>query len=428
MKINKYCGRLFNGLVWVAMNRVRKLALIAALTAFILPARSSEAAATSSQAPNAAHQRSSRIAAKCPSQQEIDMALGKASGLLEQAQYQGAVNILETFSKTKCDARIYLLLAAAHEANGDSGKAEEALALAHTAWPANTSIAASLAREYMNGGHVDKALQTLSDFHVTARTPLQEMQEGVIVYIAAHRLVPAQAVAETACKSYPSLPTLLLLANVLQLEGRYKDVNRLLEDQRKAFGDSPTFLITLAESESDAMLFDHARADLEHAIALDNKSYQAHYLLGTVLIAQSETDRAESEYRTAIQLAPNQPRTYYQLALIFRDKQDEANEESMLKQALAADDHYAPAYCEMGRILMGQHRLADAVTQLNLAIQYNPQIEQAYYLMARAYAGLGQKDKADAIVKRYTALRAANRRSSVDTHPGQLGVDDGARK
>jgi Tfp pilus assembly protein PilF len=240
--------------------------------------------------------------------------------------------------------------------------------------------------------------------------------------------VPAQAVAETAYKSYPSLPTLLLLANVLQLEGRYKDVNRLLEDQRKAFGDSPAFLITLAESESDAMLFDHARADLEHAIALDNKSYQAHYLLGTVLIAQSETDRAESEYRTAIQLAPNQPRTYYQLALIFRDKQDEANEESMLKQALAADDHYAPAYCEMGRILMGQHRLADAVTQLNLAIQYNPQIEQAYYLMARAYAGLGQKDKADAIVKRYTALRAANRRSSVDTHPGQLGVDDGARK
>jgi tetratricopeptide (TPR) repeat protein len=279
----------------------------------------------------------------------------------------------------------------------------------------------------MNSGQVDKALQALSDFHVTARTPLQEMQEGTVVYIAGHRLVSAQAVAEIAYKTYPSLPTLLLLANVLQLEGRYKDVNRLLADQRKTYADSPAFLITLAEGEFDAMLYDAARADLEHAIALDNKSYQAHYLLGNVLVAQNETDRAESEYRTAIQLAPNQPRTYYQLALIFRDKQDEANEESLLKQAIAADDHYAPAYCEMGRILMGQRRLADAVTQLNLAIQYNPQIEQAYYLMARAYAGLGQKDKADATVKRYTALRAANRRTSVDTHPGQLGIDERAR-
>jgi tetratricopeptide (TPR) repeat protein len=355
------------------------------------------------------------------------MALGKASVLLEQAQYRDTVEVLEAFSKANCDARIYLLLAAAHEATGDLVKAEETLAIAHAAWPANTSIAASLAREYMNGGQVEKALGALSDFHVTPRTPLQEMQEGVVVYMAGHRLVAAQAVAEMAYKIYPSLPTLLLLANLLQLEGRYKDVNRLLGDQRKSYADASTFLITLAESESDAMLFDNARTDLEHAVALDNKSYQAHYLLGNVLAAQNETDRAESEYRTAIELVPNQPRTYYQLALVFRDRQDEANEESLLTQALVADGHYAPAYCEMGRILMSQHRMADAVTQLNLAIQYNPQLEQAYYLIARAYAGLGQKDKADAMVKKYAALRAANRRSSVDTRPGQLGVDAGAR-
>ena len=65
------------------------------------------------------------------------------------------------------------------------------------------------------------------------------------------------------------------------------------------------------------------------------------------------------------------------------------------------------------------------MTQLTLAIQYNPHIEQAYYLLARAYAGLGQKDKADATVKRYTQVRAANRSSSADKGPGQLGVNQG---
>jgi tetratricopeptide (TPR) repeat protein len=363
------------------------------------------------------------LVASCPPQQEIDRALGKASSFLQQAQYGDAAEVLGPFSNAKCDPRTYLLLAASLEAVGSSTKAEETLQRGHSFWPANTSIATSLARDYLNARQIDKALQALGDFHVTATTPLQEMQVGVVVYLAAHHLVPALAVAEAAYKSYPSLKTLLLLANVLQLQGRYKDVNRLLQDQRKAYADSPDFLVTFAESENDAMLWEAARADLEHAISLDDKSYRARYLLGNVLAAMNETDKAETEYRIAIGLAPNQPRTYYQLALLLHAKQDDAGETGLLSKALAADDHYAPARCEMGRILLGQHRLAEAVTQLNLAIQDNPQIEQAYFLLARAYAGLGQKDQADAMAKRYTELRAANRRTSVDKRPHQLGVD-----
>jgi tetratricopeptide (TPR) repeat protein len=362
------------------------------------------------------------LLAACPAQQEIDRSLGKASALLQQSQYSGAAEVLEPLSNAKCDPRTYLLLAASLEAVGNSAKAEESLERAHMFWPANTSVAASLARGYLNAGQINKAVQALGDFHVTPATPLQEMQVGVVVYLAAHRLVPALAVAETAYKSYPALKTLLLLANVLQLQGRYKDVNRLLQDQRKAYASSPDFLVTFAESENDAMLWDVARADLEHAIALDNKSYRAHYLLGNVFAAQNETDKAESEYRTAIQLAPDQPRTYYRLALLLHTRQDDTGETALLTKALAADEHYAPAHCELGRILLGQHRLADAVTQLNLAIQDNPRTEQAYFLLARAYAGLGQKDQANIIVKQYTELRAANRRTSVDKGPDQQGA------
>jgi tetratricopeptide (TPR) repeat protein len=404
------------------MEQGYKLVLIATAVALYLPGSQMPAGL---QSASVAQRADSGTLSRCPPKQELDLALAKASSLLQQKQYQGALEALEKFSGTKCDARIYLLLAAALEASGDSAKAEDTLQRAHSIWPSNNSVSASLARDYFNAGRVDNAVQALGNFQVTATTPLQEMQLGVVVYLAAHRLVPALALAETAYKSYPSLNTVLLLANVLQLQGRYKDVNRLLQDQRRAYANSPAFLITFAESENDAMLWEAARDDLEHAIALDNKSYQGHYLLGNVLAALNETDRAESEYRTAIELAPNQPRTYYQLALLLHTRQDDAGEESLLTRALAADDHYAPAYCEMGRILMGQHRLGDAVTQLNLAIQYNPQIEQAYYLLARAYSRLGQKDKADAMVKRYTQVRAANRRSLVDKRPGQLGVDQG---
>jgi Tfp pilus assembly protein PilF len=171
------------------------------------------------------------------------------------------------------------------------------------------------------------------------------------------------------------------------------------------------------------MLYDESRADLERAVVLVPSSYQAHFLLGNVLVAQNEIDRAESEYRKSIELAPDQPRAYYQLALLLRSKQDEAGEEPLLKRALAADDQYAPAHCELGRILMGRRQLADAVTQLTLAIQENPRLEQPYYLLARSYAGLGQKDKADQTVRRYKALREANRHSAANTKPNSPSAD-----
>jgi protein O-GlcNAc transferase len=365
---------------------------------------------------------------RCPSPHETEALLGKASTLLEQMHYQDVTELLQPLSEQGCDARVSLLLAGAFEGGGDLPRAEETLQRAHTVWPSNNSIAASLAREYLSGGEADKAAEALEKFHVTATTPMQEMEEGVVVYLAVHRLGSAQAVAEVAYKCYPSVHSLLLLANVLQLQGRYKDVNLLLHGKRAAYGNSPAFLITFAESEYDAMLYDDARKDLEHAISLDQQSYQAHFLLGNVLLAQGEADQAAAEYRTAIGLAPNQPRTYYQLALISREKQDEAGEEKLLTQALAVDGHYAPAYCEAGRILIDQHRLSEAVDRLNLAVQYNPQIEQAYYLLARAYAGLGEKDKSDAMVKLYAKIRSANRRSSVDKHPGQRGVEQSAVK
>jgi Tfp pilus assembly protein PilF len=142
---------------------------------------------------------------------------------------------------------------------------------------------------------------------------------------------------------------------------------------------------------------------------LDEKSYQAHYILANVLVRLNEVDRALSEYRIAIELAPGQPRTYFQLALALRGRQDEAGEMHALEQTLAADDHYAPAHYELGRILMDEHRLADAASHLEAAIQYNPKAEEAYYLLARAYAGLGEKDKSDEMVKRLVTIRKSNR-------------------
>lgn len=400
-----------------------KLVLSAALASVAcLAGIAMKAGAARAQNAPAASPASNSANVKCQSAAETESLLGQSSSMLQQGQLQGVIALLQPASAGKCDPRIDLLLAGAFEGSGDLASAEKTLERAHGMWPSNTSIAASLAREYLGAGETDKAVAALADFHPAAAVSVQELKEAALVFIAGHKLIRAMSVAERANQAYPSLDTLLLFANVLQLEGRYKDVNRLLGGKRAAYGNSPAFLITAAESEYDAMLYEAARKDLEQANSLDANSYQAHFLLGNVYLAENLPDRAAAEYRTTIELAPGQPRAYYQLALMAHSHQDDAGEEKLLAESLAADRSYAPAHCEMGRLLVGQHRDADAVTQLNLAVQYNPQTEQAYYLLARAYADLGEKEKSDAMVKRFTEVRAANRRSSTDTHAGQLGA------
>jgi tetratricopeptide (TPR) repeat protein len=390
-----------------------KLVIIAAIASGCLFGRPPEAKAAGQEIHETAPQDRSANQKACPSPDVVENVLGKASDLMEHARYQVAAEKLEPLSSLGCDARISLLLAGALESEGNSPEAEQTLQRAHLKWPFNDSIAASLAREYLHGGQTDKALQALAHFHVSKDTRPQEMEIAVVVYLAAHKLVPAQAVADADYRSHPSVDTLLLLANVLQLQGRYPDVNRLLGSKRESYSDSPKFLITLAESEYDASIYTAAHNDIERALLLDPSSFQAHYILGNVLVRLGDPDRAVTEYREAIQLAPDQPRTYFQLALVLRTKMDSAGEESALNQALAADNHYAPAHCEMGRMLIEQGRFEDAVIHLNSAVEYNPNSEEAYFLLVRAYAKLGQKDKAAAMEKRLVTLLKSNR-------PGQV--------
>lgn len=407
-KFNSACGSVFNLMLKLPALFTRNSAFIAVLAAGCLPCSPLSGMAEGRSA-GPAFQAHPAINRNCPPRSDLDAALGQASALMRQSMYQDAAALLQPLSAKDCDARASLLLAAAFEGQQDELQATAVLERAHSVWPSNNSISASLARAYLASGQKDQAVKALAHFHWTADTTEQEMEMAVVVYLAANQLLSAQRIAEEDYKYYPTVHSLLLVANSLQLQGRYPDVNRLLGSKRRTYADSPEFFVTLAESEFDASIYPAAREDLQRAISLNPKVYQAHYLLGNVLSKMSDADGAVAEYRLAIELAPEQPRTYYQLALVLRSKQDDAGERSELEQALAADDHYAPAHCEMGRLLLEDHRPADAVGHLLSAIQYNPRFESAYFLLARAYAALGEKDKSDQMVKRLQAVREENR-------------------
>lgn len=327
---------------------------------------------------------------------------------MQQGSFSQAAETLAPVAEGLCDPRVSLLLAGAWEESGDPAKAQQTLQTAHAAWPVNNSIAASLAREYLGSRQDDQAAEALKHFAPTAGTPLQEEEVAATAFLATHQLTRAQFVAQAAYKNHPSVQSLLLLANVMQLEGKFKDTVALLGAKRATYSDSAPFLITLAESEYDSILYDAARDDLERAIRLDGSSYQAHFLLGNALIKLGKLDESIAEYRTSIDLSPQQPRTYYQLALALQATQDSAGAEEQLTRALALDGHYAPALIEMGKILLNQNRPSEAVAQLDRAVADNPNSEQAYFLLAKAYTQLGDKEKSQQMAKRMVEVRDAN--------------------
>jgi predicted Zn-dependent protease len=394
-------------MIGIEVRLTAKLPLVAVLAAGSLWGCPAAKAAEASDA-GAVYQAHSQPDKGCPVPDRLEAVLAQASESLGSQRFQEAATLLQALATKKCDPRISLLLAAAFEGQNDPSQATAELKRAHSVWPSNGSVAASLARSYLSAGDTGKAAQALAQFHVDAKTPEQEMRMAVVVYLATHQLRPAETVAAAAYKNYPSVQTLLLLANTLQMQGRYPDVNRLLGSQRAAYAGSPEFFVTLAESEFDASTYQAARDDLKRALALDPGLYQAHYLMGNVLFKLNDPDGAVVEYHRAIDLAPDQPRTWFQLALLLRTKQDQAGEQQALAQALAVDERYGPAQCEMGRILLEDHRPAEAVDHLTSAIQDNPRFEKAYFLLARAYAQMGEHDKSEEVARRLTAVRKEN--------------------
>jgi tetratricopeptide (TPR) repeat protein len=396
-KFNSVCGLTSDRAPRRRSLIVRTLSFVALAVAACFLGASTTAWATSNRTQRAGPQGSSSAGKTCPATHQIEDTLNR-----------DAADLLRALADLHCDPRVSLLLAGALENENDLRSAEETLQRAHAVWPSNNSIAVSLARQYLYEGKTNQAVLALRNFRATASTPLQEMNAAVYVLLAGHQLLLAQTVANTAYATYPSVNSLLQLANTLQLQGRFKEVVKLLGSKRETYSTSPAFLITLAESEYDSILYDTARRDLEKAVSLNPDLYQAHFLLGNVLRKMSDLEGSITEYRIAIKLAPNEPRIYYQLALALQAQQDQAGAQSLLAQALSIDEHYAPAHVEMGKILTAQHHLADAVLQLKDAIQDNPDAEEAYYLLARTYAQLGDMEQSDAMAKELVVVRKKN--------------------
>jgi Flp pilus assembly protein TadD/nitrate/TMAO reductase-like tetraheme cytochrome c subunit len=174
---------------------------------------------------------------------------------------------------------------------------------------------------------------------------------------------------------------------------------------------------TLAATR-DVPLTKEARAAFERALdeyrlaeGINADRPESRMNLGVLALDRGDPETAEREYLAGIRVAPRFGAPYVNLADLYRAQDREQATEQTLRQGLAMAPNDAGLRHALGLSLVRQKRLAEALVELRLASELNPENPRYPYVYAVALDAAGQREEAMLV------LRGTDKR-----HPGDVDV------
>lgn len=151
----------------------------------------------------------------------------------------------------------------------------------------------------------------------------------------------------------------------------------------------------------------------------------------SALDANYQPDTAEKLLRRRLQLAPEDTKAHFLLALLLvtnrPNPQRQAEAESELRTVLRLAPHTPDAQTQLAKILLAQNKIPDAITLLQDARANAPFYLLAATTLARAYLQAGQPEKAQAISGKAATLgryldQLQFLQGAIQHNPGDAGV------
>jgi Flp pilus assembly protein TadD len=148
-----------------------------------------------------------------------------------------------------------------------------------------------------------------------------------------------------------------------------------------------------------------AAPTLERAVAENPSLALSHNMLGFCLLAQGNMAKAAASYAKASDLDPASRIFAHGAAVAFDRSNDSVSAKVYATRAAGLpgandEDHYL-----LGKLLVKASQNKDAIGELNVAIKLNPDLEEAYYLLARAYMQTGDNAQATEWVAKLKDLK-----------------------
>lgn len=252
-----------------------------------------------------------------------DVDLQLAGELFLSTDPKRAVDYLRRSEEIKASSRTELLLARAYERTGDGESAHTMLERARGSSPHNPEVLRAVASYYRDTGHYDEAIHILEDLHSKEPSTLAEL--GYSYVLAGNAHAAARAYAEAASRAPRNIEIQLNAAQAMINAGD--------------FGKATAFL-----NQSASLSLDH---------------YRLHALKARLAAAEHHNAEAAHEYEAALKHLPEAvpEGVLYPIALrvdlaqVYRDAGDGADEQRVTKEAAATISHIDPTVPERPEFL-----------------------------------------------------------------------------
>ncbi len=136
----------------------------------------------------------------------------------------------------------------------------------------------------------------------------------------------------------------------------------------------------------------------------DPNQVEGHILMGSVLFAQSQREKAFAELNHAVELDPKRVESYLALARFYVATNDQVKAEDTFKRALSLNNSSALAHTEYGKFLVQAGRSKDAEMELKKAVEVEPSNRNSRWVLASYYLVSRQIDKAEDAYKALAEL------------------------
>ncbi len=265
--------------------------------------------------------------------------------------------------------------------------------------PGNGDLAYNDALALFDSGDYAHARETLSrmsgvDLSASAQSLYGDVDEKLARYkqAAQHDL--------NAARLDPSESNIYVLGVELLRHWTFVPAIRELSAGVKRYPDSRRMQLGLAIAYYGNGSYDQAIPILADLLAQDPDNLEYADLLGrtcTVLTAGKNPGCA-----TLLPFAEKHPHnaalaTYAVTSILHRPSSPQELQiaHTLLQNAIAAAPRLAEAHMEMGELLQTEGKWAESVAPLETAVRLKPDLAQAHYRLARAYAHLGQHERAE---------------------------------
>ncbi len=120
----------------------------------------------------------------------------------------------------------------------------------------------------------------------------------------------------------------------------------------------------------------------------------AQKLFGNALFHKGKLVEAESRYRMALDIDPNNIDLMYDLGIVLYYQARVTEALAQLKKVLTADPEYSPAHYRIGLTYYHLGEFDEAVSHLKTCVELTPDYEMAHYHLGVVLAKTGKLDEA----------------------------------